>query len=120
MPRATTAACEVMPPRVVRMPSEACMPWISSGLVSTRTRITLRLEEPRLAGRDHDPPPGGARGRREAGPHHTSPGLGIGGRMPELVERGGIDARHRLVLADQLLVCELDRDAQRRLGGALA
>ncbi len=42
MPRATTAACEVMPPRVVRMPSAACMPWMSSGLVSMRTRITLR------------------------------------------------------------------------------
>ena len=42
MPRATTAACEVMPPRVVRMPSATCMPWMSSGLVSTRTRITLR------------------------------------------------------------------------------
>ena len=40
MPRATTAACEVMPPRVVRMPSAACMPWMSSGEVSTRTRIT--------------------------------------------------------------------------------
>ena len=26
MPRATTAACEVMPPRVVRIPSAACMP----------------------------------------------------------------------------------------------
>jgi hypothetical protein len=41
MPRATTAAWEVMPPRVVRMPSAACMPWMSSGLVSTRTRMTL-------------------------------------------------------------------------------
>ncbi len=40
MPRATTAAWLVMPPRVVRMPLAACMPWISSGLVSTRTRIT--------------------------------------------------------------------------------
>src|SRR5438105_3612486 len=40
MPRATTAACEVMPPRVVRIPSAACMPWISSGEVSIRTRIT--------------------------------------------------------------------------------
>ena len=40
MPRATTAACEVMPPRVVRMPSAACMPWMSSGEVSTRTRMT--------------------------------------------------------------------------------
>ena len=42
MPRATTAAWEVMPPRVVRIPSAACMPWMSSGLVSTRTRMTLR------------------------------------------------------------------------------
>ena len=42
MPRATTAACEVMPPRVVRIPSAACMPWMSSGEVSMRTRMTLR------------------------------------------------------------------------------
>ena len=42
MPRATTAAWEVMPPRVVRMPSAACMPWMSSGEVSTRTRMTGR------------------------------------------------------------------------------
>ncbi len=42
MPRATTAACEVMPPRAVKIPSAACMPWMSSGEVSTRTRITLR------------------------------------------------------------------------------
>ena len=40
MPRATTAAWLVMPPRVVRMPLAACMPWMSSGLVSMRTRIT--------------------------------------------------------------------------------
>ena len=41
MPRATTAAWLVMPPRVVRIPLAACMPWMSSGLVSMRTRITL-------------------------------------------------------------------------------
>ncbi len=40
MPRATTAAWLVMPPRVVTMPRAACMPWMSSGLVSIRTRIT--------------------------------------------------------------------------------
>jgi hypothetical protein len=40
MPRATTAAWLVMPPRVVRMPFAACMPWMSSGLVSMRTRMT--------------------------------------------------------------------------------
>ena len=40
IPRATTAACEVMPPRAVRMPSAAVMPARSSGEVSIRTMIT--------------------------------------------------------------------------------
>ena len=40
MPRATTAAWLVMPPRLVTMPRAACMPWMSSGLVSVRSRIT--------------------------------------------------------------------------------
>ena len=40
MPRATTAACEVRPPRVVRMPAALCMPAMSSGDVSMRTRMT--------------------------------------------------------------------------------
>ena len=41
MPRATTAACDVLPPRLVRMPCAAKKPWMSSGFVSSRTRITL-------------------------------------------------------------------------------
>ena len=41
MPRATTAAWDVMPPRAVSTPSAACMPWMSSGEVSIRTRITF-------------------------------------------------------------------------------
>ncbi len=41
MPRATTAAWLVMPPRTVRMPSAAFMPSMSSGLVSRRTRTTF-------------------------------------------------------------------------------
>ncbi len=41
MPRATTAACDVLPPRLVRMPCAAIMPGRSSGLVSRRTRITF-------------------------------------------------------------------------------
>ena len=40
MPRATTAACEVMPPWTVRIPFAAIIPWMSSGVVSQRTRIT--------------------------------------------------------------------------------
>mmetsp|Transcript_40144 Transcript_40144/g.59100 ORF Transcript_40144/g.59100 Transcript_40144/m.59100 type:complete len:212 (-) Transcript_40144:1482-2117(-) len=40
-PRATTAACDVIPPRDVRMPAARCMPLTSSGLVSVLTRITF-------------------------------------------------------------------------------
>src|SRR5204863_155731 len=40
IPRATTAACDVMPPRAVRMPLAAAMPRMSSGDVSGRTRMT--------------------------------------------------------------------------------
>ena len=40
MPRATTAACDVLPPRAVRMPFDAIMPTRSSGLVSRRTSTT--------------------------------------------------------------------------------
>ena len=40
--------------------------------------------------------------------------------MQELVERGGVDAGDRLLAGDQPLARELDRDLERRLGGALA
>ena len=41
IPLATTAACEVIPPLIVKIPEETCIPLISSGLVSWRTKITL-------------------------------------------------------------------------------
>ena len=40
MPTATMAAWLVLPPRAVRMPWAATIPWKSSGVVSSRTRIT--------------------------------------------------------------------------------
>ena len=40
MPLATTAAWLVIPPLVVKIPTEECIPWISSGLVSSLTKIT--------------------------------------------------------------------------------
>ena len=46
MPRATTAACEVLPPRAVRMPAAAIMPSRSSGLVSRRTSTTRSPRSP--------------------------------------------------------------------------
>ncbi len=44
IPRATTAAWLVLPPREVRMPSAAIIPFRSSGLVSRRTRMTFSPE----------------------------------------------------------------------------
>ncbi len=41
IPLATTAACEVIPPRTVKIPFAALIPSISSGDVSRRTKITL-------------------------------------------------------------------------------
>mmetsp|Transcript_58391 Transcript_58391/g.142801 ORF Transcript_58391/g.142801 Transcript_58391/m.142801 type:complete len:326 (+) Transcript_58391:1457-2434(+) len=43
-PRATTAACEVTPPRAVRIPCEAHIPPTSSGEVTSRTRISFSSE----------------------------------------------------------------------------
>ena len=51
---------------------------------------------------------------------HLACGARIDGRMQQLVERQRIDARHRFLLADQPSLRQLDRDAQRGLGGALA
>ena len=39
IPLATTAAWLVIPPLAVNIPLAACIPWISSGEVSTRTKI---------------------------------------------------------------------------------
>ena len=41
IPRATTAACDVFPPRAVKIPCAATIPTRSSGLVSRRTRMTF-------------------------------------------------------------------------------
>ena len=114
---------QVMPPRVVRMPSAACMPWMSSGQVSMRTRITLRpaLSRLGLVGGEHDLAGGGARAR-PASPCaitlRSAFGSIVGCRSWSSAP--GSMRRDRLLLRDQALVHELDRDAQRRLGGALA
>ncbi len=47
MPTATIAAWLVLPPRAVRMPWASIMPWKSSGVVSSRTRITCSPALPR-------------------------------------------------------------------------
>ena len=95
MPRATTAACEVMPPRVVRMPSAACMPLMSSGEVSARTRMVLRPAAlaASASSDENTTSPCAAPGRgRQAGGEEVALRVGIDGRMEQLVERGRIDA----------------------------
>ena len=42
MPRATSAACEALPPSEVRMPTAAWKPATSSASVKGRARITSR------------------------------------------------------------------------------
>ena len=82
--------------------------------------VALALEELRLFRGEHDLAAGRARRGRQAGGDNVALGVGIDGRMQQLIEAGGIDAGDRLVPADQLLLRQLDRDAQRRLRGALA
>ncbi len=77
MPRATTAAWLVMPPRAVTMPRAASMPRMSSGEVSSRTRITASPAEPQplgLVGGEHDLAGGRAGRRRQALGDHVAVG----------------------------------------------
>ncbi len=82
--------------------------------------LALGSERLGVVGREHDLAGGGARRGRKAGGDHLALGVGIDGRMQELVERGRVDARHRFLAGDEPFVRQLDRDLQRRLGGALA
>ena len=93
-PRATTAAWLTRPPRAVRIPSAASMPWTSSGEVSLRTRIT---GSPRgrcgrgVVGGEVDPADCGAR----AGPETLGPRLVAGPRRT-----GGASTDVEVVLGD--------------------
>ena len=65
-------------------------------------------------------PDGRAGRRRQAGGDHVALGAGIDGRMQQLVERGRIDARHRVFLeiSPSLAISTAMRSAALR--GALA
>ena len=73
-----------------------------------------------FVGREHDLAGGGTRRSRQAGGDDVALGGGIDGRMQQLIERRRIDPRHRVLFRDQAFIGEFDRDAQRRLRGALA
>ena len=108
MPRATTAAWLVMPPRAVRMPSRRmhAVDVLRAGLDADQDHLrALRLRASRPRRRSNTISPVAAPG--EAG----RPGrddcrarrLGIERRMQQLVERAGLDAADRLLAADQAL-----------------
>ncbi len=73
-----------------------------------------------LLGAEGDLAGGGAGGGGEAAPDHGALGVGIEGRMQQLVERVRLDAADRLLARDQPVACHVDGDLERRLGGALA
>ena len=74
----------------------------------------------RLVRAEHDRARRGAGRCRQAGRDDLALRLRIDRRMQQLVEGCRIDASDRLRFRDQPLACEVDRDAQRRLAGALA
>ena len=123
MPRATTAAWLVLPPRLVRMPWAAIMPCKSSGLVSRRTRMTFSPLAGQLdgAGRVEDGLADGRAGRRahalgDLG--DLAAGVEPGEHQPGQLVAG--DPGQRLVHVDQALVHQLHRDPEGGRGGALA
>ena len=124
-PRATSAAWLVMPPRAVRMPAAARMPSTSSGLVSSRTRMTFL---PALAHSTasaevntiwpHAPP--GPAGRPLANGLAPLSAFGIDDRVQQLVQLGGLHAHDRRLLVDQPLLQHVHGHVQGRRAGALA
>jgi hypothetical protein len=111
-----------MPPRVVNTPGGVhAVDILGAGLGADQDHLLalggavlgLIGAEDSTAGRR----PG--RGRQAAG-DDLARGLGIEGRMQELVEGGGLDARDGQALVDQPLIHHIDGDLERRLGRALA
>ena len=123
MPRATTAACEVLPPRLVRMPCDAKKPWMSSGLVSSRTSTTFAPVLPRVS-RAIGVEDGLAARRAGRGGETRRERLAlvrrIEAREQHLLEVRGIDARDRFLAREQALFVHLDRGAHHRRGVHLA
>ena len=124
-PRATRAAWLVMPPRAVRMPSAARMPSTSSGLVSSRTRITF---SPFLAASTAStevktilpqaaPGPAGSPERNASAPFSAA-GLMIG--CSSSSSCAGCTRMTAVLLVDQPLVEHVHRHVQGGRAGPLA
>ena len=82
--------------------------------------VSVGLQPRGVIRREHDLAGSRARRSRQAGGDDLALGFRIDGRMQQLVERGRLDAADGFFLADQSFIRQLDRDAQRGLGRALA
>ena len=122
MPRATTAACDVMPPRAVRTPLALIKPWMSSAVVSGRTRITSSPAAAQLGcpvGVEDRATTGRAGGRCEPDRDHFDRRVRVDRRMQQLLDRLRVDAPHGFARVDRSLVDECDRRGDRGETGAL-
>ena len=123
MPRATSAACEALPPSEVRMPLAAWKPATSSASVNGRTRMTARALG---GGRD-----GGRRGEDDVRPSRRPARRRRRGRRPRTARRGskvgcssessalGVDRGDRLGARQQALGDGVGGEADGRLRRAL-
>ena len=121
MPRATTAAWLVMPPRTVRMPSAADV--LGRGFKTDENDL-LAAFLPRLGvgRREDDLAAGRARGGGKALADELAllEGGGVELRVEKRVEVARLDHEDGLLLGAHSLVNEVARDLQRGLGRALA
>ncbi len=124
MPTATIAAWLVLPPRAVRMPCASTIPWKSSGVVSSRTRMT---SSPALPRRSASSAVKTTAPTAAPGDALTPSGEGLG--RPCQVELGqqelaylvGLDqGQQGVLLAQHALGDQVDGDPGHRLGAALA
>ena len=123
MPRATTAAWLVMPPRVVMMPTAACnaLHVFRRGLDARQDHgVALRFHVHRLVGIEHELAGGRTRRSWQALGENGHLRVGVERRMEKLIELRRIEAQHGLLLGDDAVASHVDRDLQRGLGGALA
>ena len=110
MPRVTTAACEVMPPREVRMPEATSMPAMSSGVVSPRTRMmdlvgAVGVVLDGILGGEDDLSDGRAgRSRQAGGEDFDLLALFDQAGNQEVVELVGLDAEDGFFLGDEAFV----------------
>ena len=122
MPRATTAACDVMPPCAVSTPCAWSRPWMSSGVVSQRTRMTASPALPSSSARSASKTtlPEAAPGEAFSPVATTSTSARrVDHRVQQLVELRRVDPRHRLLARDQALGDHVDGRLQRGRGRAL-